>query len=137
MGSGGEDAGQQGVTGIQGGLPGAEAQERAGETERGARMPGPGLSSWWAPGCGGQGAGGGGGGSLEAHSLVSQSSPSQPLGQKQRKAATSSMHVPPLRQGWPRQSSMSAGGRREQGPLAAPNPAPGPRPRHGHSLSWQ
>lgn len=44
-----------------------------------------------------------------AHSLVSQSSPSQPLGQKQRKASTSSMHVPPLRHGCPRQSSMSAG----------------------------
>lgn len=44
------------------------------------------------------------------HSLVSQSSPSQPLGQKQRKASTSSMQVPPLRHGWPRQSSMSAGG---------------------------
>lgn len=44
-----------------------------------------------------------------AHSLMSQSSPSQPLGQKQRKESTSSMHVPPLRQGWPIQSSMSVG----------------------------
>ena len=68
-----------------------------------------------------------------AHSLVSQSSPSQPLGQKQRKASTSSMQVPPLRHGWPRQSSMSAGGGREpgpqaSGPLPGPRPAPGPQP---------
>lgn len=63
-----------------------------------------------------------------AHSLVSQSSPSQPLGQKQRKASTSSMQVPPLRHGWPRQSSMSAGGERELEPqLARPPPGPGPR----------
>lgn len=63
-----------------------------------------------------------------AHSLVSQSSPSQPLGQKQRKASTSSMQVPPLRHGWPRQSSMSAGGERELRPGAA-RPPPGPVPR--------
>lgn len=69
----------------------------------------------------------------EAHSLVSHSSPSQPLGQKQRKASTSSIHVPPLRHGWPRQSSMSVGGGNEQGPRPArPSPGqpgqPGPRP---------
>lgn len=70
-------------------------------------------------------------GARQGHSLVSQSSPSQPLGQKQRKASTSSMHVPPLWHGWPRQSSMSAGGGREQGPGCRPSPPPpahSPRP---------
>lgn len=66
------------------------------------------------------------------HSLMSQSSPSQPLGQKQRKVSTSSMHVPPLRHGWPRQSSMSAEGRGEQCPQLA-RPPPGPWSLATHS----
>lgn len=65
-------------------------------------------------------------GAWQADSLVSQSSPSQPLGQKQRNESTPSMHVPPFRHGWPRQSSMSAGRRREQGlGLVGPTRPPG------------
>ena len=153
MGSGGEDAGQRGVPGVQGGLPrGGGTGVGQGETEgRGGRVCAPlpphpprvvpvsGSTlelARPAPGRGvvrgtlgagrhrpyGQGRG------SAAHSLVSQSSPSQPLGQKQRKASTSSMQVPPLRHGWPRQSSMSAGGERELWPWEA-RPPPGPAPR--------
>ena len=164
MGSGGEDAGQRGVPGVHGGLPGGggtgvgqgAAEGRGGSVctplpaSSTCRIPVSGSTHGARPAQGmGRGTRGGvrcgrgvGRGELStgrhrpcgreggsvAHSLVSQSSPSQPLGQKQRKASTSSMQVPPLRHGWPRQSSMSAGGECEMGPqVARPPPGPGPR----------
>lgn len=44
----------------------------------------------------------------EQYSLVSHSSPSQPLEQKHLNESTSSIHVPPFLQGFPRQSLISA-----------------------------
>lgn len=128
-----------GVTCIQGGFPGGRHWSWTGKDGgagkesqvAGARNR---LRYWWEPPRHGVAhpahrgtATGMVGEPGEAHSLVSHSSPSQPLGQKQRKASTSSIHVPPLRHGWPRQSSMSAGGRGEQGPQLA-QPPPGPQP---------
>lgn len=43
----------------------------------------------------------------EQYSLVSHSSPSQPLEQKHLNESTSSIHVPPFLQGFPRQSLIS------------------------------